>query len=309
MFNSASIFNQNIGSWNVSKVTNMQLMFSSSIAFNNGGIDTIKNWSAPLCTTFRNMFNNATNFNQPLNNLVDTSNINSCDLSGMFSSAINFNQNLNSWITTNVTTMNSMFLGSSSSGTNMKFNNGETGLQSIPNITLSTSSYTNSTRILICPGATFLTDLAIGDCLIIQTSSIVYSTLVESITNDTTLVVSSLYTYGSNIGSGNITSIQKQVPGTSPLTFNTSNVTILDSMFRYCRFFNQSLTTWNTNKVTSLQNCFGGTVTSGITIFNNGQLITGTTAPMGWQFNNTPNSTGYRTYCRLTDSNRPSSLP
>ena len=312
MFTNVASFNQNIGSWNVSKVTNMASMFQSATAFNNGGSTDIQNWSAPLCTTFQNMFNAATNFNQPLTNLVNTSGVASCSLASIFQSALEFNQNINSWNTINVTNMSSMFLGSSSSGTNMKFNNGETGLQSIPNITPSTSIYKNNTRILTCPGATFLTNLAIGDCLIIQTLSIVYSTSVENITSDTTLVVSATYPYGSDINSG-IVSIQKQVVGTSPLTFNTSNVTNLNSMFQYCRFFNQSLTTsgntWNTNKVTTLTNCFGGTTTSGITTFNNGQLITGTTAPMGWTFNSLPTNTGYRTNSRLSSSNKPASLP
>jgi hypothetical protein len=81
-------------------------------------------------------------------------------------------------------------------------------------------------------------------------------------------------------------------------------------MFVFGRF-NQNITTngniWNTNKVTNVINMFQGTGPVQH-LFNNGQIITGTTAPMGWTFNATPTSTNYRTNCRLTTSNKPASL-
>ena len=53
---------------------------------------------------------------------------------------------------------------------------------------------------------------------------------------------------------------------------------------------------------------FLGSSSSLINLFNNGQIITGQTAPMGWTFNATPTSSNYRTYSRLTASNKPTSL-
>jgi hypothetical protein len=86
----------------------------------------------------------------------------------------------------------------------------------------------------------------------------------------------------------------------------------MNSIFGNCIFFNQNITTnggiWNTNKVTDLASSFFGVAISGIALFNNGQVITGTTAPMGWTFNVVPTSTNYRTNCRLTSSNKPVSL-
>jgi hypothetical protein len=84
-------------------------------------------------------------------------------------------------------------------------------------------------------------------------------------------------------------------------------------MFQFNIFFNQSITTsgniWNTNLVTTINSLFqGATSTSLITLFNNGEIITGTTAPMGWTFNVAPTSTNYRLNCRLTNSNKPASL-
>jgi surface protein len=330
MFSNAIIFNQNIGNWNVSKVTSFQSMFIAATEFNNGGSNTIQNWSAPLCTTFASMFQSATNFNQPLTNLVNTSGVSNClmnnmfrgassfnqnignwntsnvtTMAGMFSQASLFNQNIGNWNTSNVTNMSDMFAGANSLVNTNIFNNGETGLQVIPNINPSNASYTNSIRTLTCLGATFLTTLSIGDVLIIQTSTIFYSSSIESITNDTTLILTDAY--GTNIPIG-IISIQKQIPGSSPLNWNTSKVTNMSNMFIYCVFFNQNLTTWNTNLVTNLSQIFRGNPTSLITLFNNGQIITGTTAPMGWTFTAVPNSTNYRTNCRLTSANKPASL-
>lgn len=308
-FSGARIFNQNIGNWDVSKVTTFSNSFLSALSFNNGGSNDINNWSAPLCTTFLNMFNTASSFNQPLSNLVNTSNVNNCSLSGMFSRARLFNQNLNSWDVSKVSNFSNMFLGSLAVNLTTLFNNGETGLQPIPNINPVNAIYTNSTRTLTCTGATFTTTLTQGNVIIIQTPTIVYSSAIQSITNDTTLIL--VTAYGSNISSG-ITSIQKQIPGTSPLNWDVSNTTTLANMFQYSIFFNQNISNWNTQKVTTIANLFQG-VTSGITLFNNGEIITGITAPMGvptgWTFNSPPVTTNYRSNCRLTTVNKPASLP
>jgi hypothetical protein len=83
-------------------------------------------------------------------------------------------------------------------------------------------------------------------------------------------------------------------------------------MFTIAPLFNQNITTngniWNTTKVTNASTMFQGTATSGITLFNNGQIITGTTAPMGWTFASGATLTNFRTNCRLTASNKPASV-
>jgi len=246
------------------------------------------------------MFLNAIAFNQDISGwqVYNVTNMNS-----MFQNASKFNQNIGNWNVSKVTTMIYMFYGARA------FNNGETGLQNIPNITPSTASYTNNTKTLTCPGATFLTSLLVGDILIIQTSTIVYSSAIQSIASNTSLTLTTAY--GSNILTG-ILFIQKQIPGSSPLNWNTSNVTNLTSMFQEAVFFNQNITTngniWNTSNVTNLTSMFQGILTSLISLFNNGQIITGTTAPMGWTFTIAPTRTNYRTNCRLTTSNKPASL-
>jgi surface protein len=92
MFNNANKFNQNIGNWNVSRVTTFQQMFLNATMFNNGGSSDINNWQ--LSTTF------------------------DINISQMFANAIAFNQNIGSWNVSMVTTFTGMFQGAKA------FNNG-----------------------------------------------------------------------------------------------------------------------------------------------------------------------------------------
>lgn len=68
MFSGQKLFNQNIGSWDVSNVTNMGYMFQAP-AFNNGGSPTLNNWNVSKVTNMSRMFQaSGSQFNQPLNN-------------------------------------------------------------------------------------------------------------------------------------------------------------------------------------------------------------------------------------------------
>jgi hypothetical protein len=72
MFATQRLFNQEVGLWDVSKVTNFASMFLPTSGFfgtfNNGGTGSINSWNTALATTMANMFQNQTGFNQPIGN-------------------------------------------------------------------------------------------------------------------------------------------------------------------------------------------------------------------------------------------------
>ena len=95
------LFNQNISQWNVSNVTNMHVMF-----FNGYFNQPIGNWNVSNVTDMGGMFNYAYTFNQ---DIADWNVSNVTDMSYMFYGAASFNQPINNWDVSNVTDMGGMF--------------------------------------------------------------------------------------------------------------------------------------------------------------------------------------------------------
>jgi len=102
MFSGATVFNQDLSKWDVSKVTNMPQMFYQATAFNQD----LSKWDVSKVTSMRYMFERATAFNQDLSKW-DVSKVTS--MSAIFYHATAFNQDLSEWDVSNVTNMYGMF--------------------------------------------------------------------------------------------------------------------------------------------------------------------------------------------------------
>ena len=90
-------FNQGIGFWDVSNVTNMDVMFFGASKFNK----EIGDWNTSKVTQMLSLFMDASAFNQDIGNW-DTSNVS--EMTSMFRGASSFNQNLSNWCVINIFT-------------------------------------------------------------------------------------------------------------------------------------------------------------------------------------------------------------
>ena len=118
MFYVQRFFNQEIGLWDVSNVTNMGFLFTCNIAafgatsiiagtFNNAGSDSIKNWNTSKVTDMSIVFSGQGVFNQPISSWNTSS---ATNMSYMFQ-APSFNYSLNNWDVSKVTNMDRMMQG------------------------------------------------------------------------------------------------------------------------------------------------------------------------------------------------------
>ena len=118
-FRNQSKFNQEIGLWDVSKVTSFASMlavpatpFGLLGVFNNAGSPSINNWNTSNVTTMSSMFTGQRFFNQPIGNW-NTSNVTT--MAQLFYGSFvqnypgSFNQDISNWNTSNVTNMQTMF--------------------------------------------------------------------------------------------------------------------------------------------------------------------------------------------------------
>lgn len=102
LFQNKGSFNENIGYWDTTNVTDMDAMFWGATAFNQD----IGSWDTANVASMIGMFNGASLFNQDIGNW-DTSGI--TNMSSMFSGASAFNRNIGTWDTSGVTNMTAMF--------------------------------------------------------------------------------------------------------------------------------------------------------------------------------------------------------
>jgi surface protein len=111
MFRGSTNFNDDLSNWNMTGITSTNAMFSAATSFNNNGQTGIGNWDLSSVTNLNSTFYDADGFNQPIHTWVmPTSN---CTAVSMFQNNGAFNNggvSMSSWDTSNITSMQSMFL-------------------------------------------------------------------------------------------------------------------------------------------------------------------------------------------------------
>jgi surface protein len=254
MFFGASSFNKNIGAWNVSNVTNFLSMFFNATSFDNGGSDDINNWTFSTISTISmsQMFSGSTTgasckFNRYIGSW-DTQRVS--NMSGMFALNTAFNQDIGAWDTSNLTIMQQMFERASAFNQDIGTKTINIGL---PNeyVAWDVSGVSNMYNVFY-----FATSFNNGN------SANINNWDVSNVTN-------MYYLFGG-------ASVFNQ-----PLdNWNTSNVTRMENVFTSASAFNQNIGAWNVSKVTNFENMF-----TNATAFNNG----GSDDIDNWTFSTTSN--------------------
>jgi surface protein len=244
MFSSNIYFNQNLSNWNVEKVTTFSNIFINAAAFNNSGSSDINNWRPISCSNFSSMFQNATSFNQPIGNwTIGTGSNMNVTMANMFNNADAFNQNIGAWNVEKVTNMSGMF------SANGGFNN-------------SGSSDINNWRPISCSNFVSMFQSATAFNQPIGNWPISASNI------NMNFMFFSNTIFNQNIGSWDMSKVinpESMFRGATAFNnsgssdidnWNTSNFTITADMFSGATAFNQPIGNWNVNKVTDMRFMF-----------------------------------------------------
>jgi surface protein len=250
MFSSSTSFNQDISSWNVSSVTDMAYMFYSS-PFNQD----ISSWDVSSVTDMSEMFNSATSFNQD----ISSWNVSSvANMGSMFNSATSFNQDISSWNVSNVTNMSYMF----SYATSFNQDISSWNVSSVTNMGTMFSSATSFDQPIGGWTVSSVTNMYSMFNSATSFNQDISSWNVSNVTDMNSMFASS--TFNQDISSWNVsnvtdmsymfynaTSFNQDIGG-----WTVSNVTNMGSMFYGAISFNQPLNNWNVSNVTNMSDMF-----------------------------------------------------
>lgn len=288
-FASATSFNQSLDNWNVRKVTSFSNMFQGATNFNSSlsgwalGADTagtncssmfnlatsfnqdLSSWDVSKVTNFNSMFGGARSFNQSLNGWQLVSSGVNCV--SMFFNASNFNQNLGTWNTSGITNASSMFQSAN--------NFTGQGIDSwiLPSVTTASNMFLNCFNL--APTGS-LSGWGMGNCT--DMSRMFYSAgnnvgsnfsglnswNTSSCTNMSEMFFNSRFNNSlSNWNVRKVTNFANMFDGDIALNSSLSGWALgadtagasCAGMFQNSRY-NQSLSDWDTSKVTNMSNMF-----------------------------------------------------
>ena len=227
MFYGAQSFDQNLGSWNVSNVTNMRAMF----AVTNFDQD-ISEWDVSSVTDMGWMFFEASSFNQPIGSW-DVSNV--TDMRSMFEKASSFNQPIGDWNVANVTTLYQTF--SSSTAFDQPLDSWNIGNVTNMGGTFAFAESFNQ------PLASWNTQITWMHGVFAHASSFNQDISDWDVSNatNTRMMFSHASSFNQDISD-----------------WNVSNVTNMELMFENATTFNQPIGDWNVSNVTQMASMFEG---------------------------------------------------
>ena len=107
MFSEAKLFNSEISNWDVSSVTNMGAMFNSAKSFKA----ELSKWDVSSVTNMYHMFDGAASFNGDISKW-DVSSV--TNMNRMFAQATSFNADISKWDVSRVNIMRGMFVAAKS---------------------------------------------------------------------------------------------------------------------------------------------------------------------------------------------------
>ncbi len=252
MFQEATSFNSEIGSWNTSNVTNMSSMFSYATAFNQD----IGSWNTSVVYNMAWMFLYATAFNQDISSWSTGSVTN---MSGMFFSAASFNQDIGNWNTSNVTNMGEMF----SYATAFNQDIGSWNTSVVYNMAKMFYSASSFNQPIGNWNTTNVTDMNYIFASATSFNQPIGNWNTSNVT-DMTAMFYSASSFNQPIGNwntSNVTDMSYMFLVASSFnqdigSWSTSNVYNMKRMFRLASSFNQDIGSWNTSNVTDMSYMF-----------------------------------------------------
>jgi surface protein len=266
LFSGIQNFNENIASWDTSRVTNMNFMFNGCNFFNQ----RLERWNTAEVTSMNSMFAGAQTFSQNIGNW-NTSRVE--DMGSMFINARNFDnggfQNMNNWNTGRVRNMGFMFLGAS------RFNQ-PIGRWNTSAVTIMASMFQQAHEF---NQDLWFSTINVINMALMFNGALRFNGWVRDFDTRNVITMNAMFgsatSFNQQIGRWNtslVVNMSQIFDGATsfnqPIRYwNTGAVTDMSFMFRNAQQFNQMLDLWSSHisRVRYMQHMFEGAIT-----FNNG---------------------------------------